>query len=138
MRVTDSALALIEDRLRETTLDEGLIKRMLFAARPDRPHGEICSTCGIDLATRPVLTTVNRRRGDGSLINKRVHMKPVQVVATFRTEGSHGMTPGLHARLPGGVWRFCAKCAVAMLSDSETPPRTSPPSETTSPREETP
>lgn len=116
MKASDAELALIEDRLRETTLDEGLIKRMLFAARPEQPTGEICATCGTGLAARPVLTTTKRRRSDGSLVNARVHMKPVQVVATFRTEGSNGMTPELHARLRGGQWRFCAKCALGMLS----------------------
>lgn len=134
-RLTDAELAVVADRLRETGLDEAAIRRMLFAASPESPRGEICATCGRDLASRPVLTTVNARRADGSLVNKRVHMKPVQVVATFRDEGSHGRTPELSKRLRGGLWRFCAKCALAMLSPTETPPRSTPPAETESARE---
>lgn len=135
-RLTDAELAVVADRLRETRLSDSTIRRMLFAAQPDRSHGELCATCGCDLSTRPVLTRV-RRTGmgvtePGGTYEKRVHMKPIQVVATFRDEGSNGRTPELSQRLRGGIWRFCAKCALEMLSDSETPPRTSPPAETES------
>lgn len=107
--MTPAQLAVIEDALRSTPLTDAQVRRALFAIRPRRVNGEVCAICDADLSMRPVLTTVRHR---DTTINKRVHMKPVQVVLASRREGAHGprdFDP------PAVFWRFCAKCALAML-----------------------
>lgn len=70
-----------------------------------------CMVCKAGLETRPVMREVrngHQPTGAGATFQKRVHMKPAQLVITCRTEGS------LNAKaMPDiGSWevRLCVEC----------------------------
>jgi len=124
--VTPAQLAVLEDLLRSTQLPEAMVRRLLFAAAPKFLGEHACALCGVGLEVRPVVRKV-RRTGMGvtepnGTYEKRVHMKPRQVVVELRREGSFDLVEGQSLprdRLGRGdlAWRFCAACARSFLSD---------------------
>lgn len=71
---------------------------------------EACDGCGIDLSTRPVLTTIKQPQAKAGVIQKHVHKKPAQLVVTVRVEGSEGLTPEMHKLNHMWKLRLCVKC----------------------------
>ncbi|MFZ5440499.1 MAG: hypothetical protein ACOZQL_10850 [Myxococcota bacterium] len=124
--MTETELAVLEDLLRSTQLPETLVRRLLFAAAPKHLGEHACALCGVGLEVRPVVRKV-RRSGMGvtepnGTYEKRVHMKPRQVVVELRREGSYDLVEGQSLprdRLGRGdlAWRFCAACAGSLLGD---------------------
>lgn len=71
---------------------------------------EVCDGCGIDLATRPVLTTMRQPQAKGGVVTKHVHKKPAQLVVAVRIEGSVGLTPDFAGAVDHWALRLCVKC----------------------------
>lgn len=123
--MTPEQLAVLADLLRTTSLPEVVVRRMLFAAAPKRLGEHACALCGIGLEVRPVVRQVRRPTPQtdgvsGVTYEKRVHMKPRQVVAELRREGSFDLVAGQSLprdRLGRGdlAWRFCAACAGSLI-----------------------
>lgn len=71
---------------------------------------EACDGCGVNLATRPVLTTIKQPQAKTGVVQKNVHKKPAQLVVTVRVEGSVGLTPEMHALHHMWALRLCVQC----------------------------
>jgi aspartate aminotransferase-like enzyme len=71
---------------------------------------EACDGCGVNLATRPVLTTIKQPQAKSGVVKKHVHKKPAQLVIVVRVEGSSGLTDEMHKL--NNMWklRLCVKC----------------------------
>lgn len=136
LKLTDERRESIAEALRGfmPELDEAAVQRALFAIWPPRFRGEVCSICGVDLKTRPVLSEVtnsahSKARAAASrdlwqgrpdrpdcldlppkTVKRHVHKKPFQVVVSVRLEGSHGQGFTPKEMPEGALFRLCMKC----------------------------